>query len=176
LFIVLQSDHGFFGSGSTHENAMNVRTTVIIAQDLHRPDQVIDTVLLADFAQIRNQVALAAMPRVGTGVWCQPREIGSRAYHVDILLPTVASGERDIFVALVRSQHDLSSAECHPLEKQQGLHQKAALAIEFHREHFRRQIMVIEHEHLAERAAQQPEWPKSFRRIAGLHDIEAAPE
>ena len=109
---------GWWGPPPTSTQWMSSRPNSS-RSSLHRPHQVVDPVLLADLAEVDEQVALALAPgRVG---WVdgQALEVGTGAHHVHVAGRLPAPLDRDPPVALVGGDHQVGRLERLALQEPQ---------------------------------------------------------
>ena len=156
------------------QHAVDVVAAELVAQQLHRPDQVVHPVLLADLTEVDDQVAPALAPGRVRRVDGQALEVGAGAHHVDVGRRHPASLDRDPLVALVGGDHQVGGLERLALQVPQPGQGPPARGAELGLVHLGREVVVVEQEPLAEQLPEAAERPVGLRRVADVEDVEAA--
>ena len=80
-------------------------------QKLQGANQVIDAVLLADLAQIDQQVAFALTPGWVGRIDRESAELRAGSHDIDVLRALSAAGDGDLLVTLIGGDDDIGHAE-----------------------------------------------------------------
>ncbi len=143
--------------------------------ELHGLQQQVDALLLAHDADITDQVLAPFLERRIGRHHLHAREIGTRAHHEDVLGIHSAARERDAAVGLVGGDHHVGGLERQAFQPRQQPASEATFT-ELGFVELGVDVVVIEHELLAEQFVETADQENGVRRIAGMDDVEAATE
>ena len=143
--------------------------------ELHGLQQQVDAFLLAHDADIADQVLAAVFQRRIRRHLLHAREIRAGTHHEHIVRVHAAARQRDVAIRLVGGDHHVGGPESHALQRQQQFLAEAAPA-ELGFVELGIDVVVIEHELLAEQLVETADEENRVRRIAGVDDVEAAAE